>query len=91
MEFATRLRAAQFIATFAIGFGILCTQVATFTSVTFYLSAPPFGLSTAALGWLFITYLVGAVLTPIAGRGTVATDDARRFSWRSPWGSAPCC
>lgn len=40
----------------------------TFTYVNFYLSAPPFGLSTGALGLIFVVYLVGAVLTPPAGR-----------------------
>jgi MFS family permease len=65
---ATHLRNPQLVATYVIGFCILCTQVATFTYVTFHLAAPPFGLTTAALGWIFITYLVGAVVTPIAGR-----------------------
>ena len=39
-----------------------------FTYVTFHLAAPPFSLSTVALGWLFVVYLVGAVVTPFAGR-----------------------
>jgi MFS transporter, YNFM family, putative membrane transport protein len=38
-----------------------------FTYVTFLLAAPPFALSTVALGWLFVVYLVGAVVTPFAG------------------------
>jgi MFS transporter, YNFM family, putative membrane transport protein len=62
------LRNPQLIATYAIGFCILCAQVATFTYVTFHLAAPPYGLSAAALGWIFITYLLGAAVTPIAGR-----------------------
>jgi MFS family permease len=65
---SSHLRNTQLVATYAIGFCILCVQVATFTYVTFYLAAAPFGLSTAALGWIFITYLLGAVVTPIAGR-----------------------
>ena len=32
-----------------------------FTYVTFHLAAPPYSLSTVALGWLFVVYLVGAV------------------------------
>jgi MFS family permease len=39
-----------------------------FTWVTFYLAAPPFHLSTAALGSLFFVYLVGAIVTPWCGR-----------------------
>jgi YNFM family putative membrane transporter len=63
------LRNPQLLATFAVGFGMLCTQVAMFTYVPFLLAAPPFSLSTAALGLLFLTYVVGAVVTPLAGRG----------------------
>ena len=62
------LRNRQLRATYAVGFCVLFTQVAMFTYVTFHLAAPPFSLSTAALGWLFVVYLVGAVVTPFAGR-----------------------
>jgi len=58
----------QLLATCAIGFCILFTHVAMFTYVTFHLAAPPFSLSTVALGWLFIVYLVGIVITPFGGR-----------------------
>jgi YNFM family putative membrane transporter len=60
-------RNRQLLATDAVGFCVLFTQVAMFTYVTFYLGAPPFGLSTAALGWLFVVYLIGAAITPLAG------------------------
>ena len=62
------LRNGQLVATYAIGFCVLFTQVAMFTYVTFYLAAPPFGLSTAALGWLFVVYVVGAIVVPFGGR-----------------------
>jgi YNFM family putative membrane transporter len=58
----------QLVATYGVGFCVLFTQVAMFTYVTFYLAAPPFNLSTMALGWLFTTYLVGAIVTPFSGR-----------------------
>jgi predicted MFS family arabinose efflux permease len=58
----------QLVTTYAIGFCVLFTQVALFTYVTFHLAAPPYSLSTAALGWLFVVYLIGAVATPLAGR-----------------------
>jgi MFS family permease len=35
--------------------------------VTFHAAAPPFNLTTVALGWLFAVYLVGAIATPFAG------------------------
>jgi MFS transporter, YNFM family, putative membrane transport protein len=58
----------QLLATDVVGFCVLFTQVAMFTYVTFHLSEDPYNLSTAALGWLFIVYLVGAIVTPVAGR-----------------------
>jgi predicted MFS family arabinose efflux permease len=57
----------QLIGTNIVGFCVLFVQVAMFSYVTFHLSAPPYSLSTAALGWLFVVYLVGAVVMPIAG------------------------
>ena len=62
------LRHPQLIATYSVGFCVLCAQVAMFTYVPFPLSSPPFNLSTAALGWIFAVYLVGAIVTPFAGR-----------------------
>jgi YNFM family putative membrane transporter len=61
------LRNPQLVATYVVGFCVLCAQVAMFTYVQFPLAAPPFNLSTIVLGWLFAVYLVGAVVTPIAG------------------------
>ena len=58
----------RLLATFAVGFMVLFSIVATFTYVTFHLSAPPFRLGTSALSYLFTVYLVGAVVTPFAGR-----------------------
>ena len=40
-----------------------------FTFVGFHLAAPPYELSTAAIGSLFITYLAGVVTTSLVGRG----------------------
>jgi predicted MFS family arabinose efflux permease len=62
------LRNAQLQTTFAIGLCVLFTLVAMFTYATFLLHAPPFNLSTSALGSLFFVYLIGAVITPLAGR-----------------------
>ena len=56
------------VATFAVGFCVLFTQVAMFTYVTFHLAAPPFDLTTRALGWLFAVYLIGALVTPVGGQ-----------------------
>ncbi|HJZ75675.1 MAG TPA: MFS transporter [Vicinamibacterales bacterium] len=61
------LRNRQLAATCAVGFCVLFTQVAMFTYVTFHVAAPPYSLSTVAIGWLFVVYLVGAIVTPLAG------------------------
>lgn len=58
----------RLLATNLVGLCVLFSQVAVFTFVTFYLSDPPFHLSTAALGYLFVVYLVGASIVPMAGR-----------------------
>ena len=40
-----------------------------FTYANFLLAAPPYGLGPAALGSIFVVYLIGLVTTPIAMRG----------------------
>ena len=65
---AAHLANPRLLATYAVGFGVLFTLIATFTYVNFYLAAPPFGLGTTALGLLFTVYLVGAAITPVGGR-----------------------
>jgi MFS transporter, YNFM family, putative membrane transport protein len=64
----THLTSRELAGAYAAGFCVLFTQIAMFTYVTFHLADPPFALSTAALGWLFAVYLVGAAITPISGR-----------------------
>ena len=61
------LRNPKLLATYAAGFCILFSLLGMFTYVNFYLSAPPFDLGTGALGLIFVVYLVGAGLTPLAG------------------------
>lgn len=62
------LRNRQLTVTNAVGFCVLFTQTAIFTYITFHLSEAPYLLGSAALGWLFVVYLFGAAVTPIAGR-----------------------
>jgi MFS transporter, YNFM family, putative membrane transport protein len=65
---AGHLRNRRLLATCAVGFCVLFTLLATFTYVNFYLAAPPFHLSTQALGLLFTVYLLGMIVTPATGR-----------------------
>jgi len=62
------LRNSQLLATCAVGFNVLFCMVAAFTYVNFYLADKPFYLGSAALGSIFGVYLIGAVITPVAGR-----------------------
>jgi len=73
LRHSARLMAGHFlnppiVATFAIGFGVLFSFVAAFTYINFYLAAPPFELSTSALGAIFVVYLLAVVVTPMTGR-----------------------
>ncbi|HNW44936.1 MAG TPA: MFS transporter [Elusimicrobiales bacterium] len=65
---AGHLRNKRLLGIYAVGFTILFSLVGTFTYITFYLAEPPFGLGPALLGGIFSVYLVGAVITPLAGR-----------------------
>jgi MFS transporter, YNFM family, putative membrane transport protein len=72
------LRNPQLVATYIIGFGVLFNFIAVFTYVNFLLAAPPFNLSAAFLGSIFVVYLVGSLLTPLTGRA-VRRFGRRRF------------
>ncbi len=56
------------LATYAVGASVLFALSAAFTFATFYLSGPPFRLSTAQLGTIFFVYLAGVIATPVSGR-----------------------
>jgi MFS family permease len=47
---------------------VLFSLVATFTYVNFYLGDPPFSRGPALLSSIFVVYLVGVFVTPMAGR-----------------------
>lgn len=56
----------RLVGAFLIAFALFFTFTGTFTYITFYLSAPPFNLSTVVLGLIFLTYVTG-VISPFAG------------------------
>jgi MFS family permease len=62
------LRNPRLLAVCGMGFTILFSHVGVFTFASFYLARPPFNLSPAALGSVFFVYLLGCVVTPLAGR-----------------------
>jgi len=52
----------------ALGFTVLFAQVGMFTFVNLHLAAAPYGFNSAQLANVFAVYLVGVVVTPLAGR-----------------------
>jgi MFS transporter, YNFM family, putative membrane transport protein len=58
----------RLLATYAVGFNVLFCLVAAFTYVNFYLADKPFFLGPTALATIFAVYLIGAAITPAAGR-----------------------
>lgn len=62
------LRNFRLVATFAVGFGVLFIFLAIFTYVNFHLAAPPYSLSPAILGIIFVVYLFGTSTTPFTGK-----------------------
>lgn len=71
-------RNPQLVATYAVGFGVLFNFIATFSFISFRLAAAPYNLSPTALGAIFVVYLSGSVLTPLAG-WVVGRFGRRRF------------
>ena len=76
--FALQLRNRQVLVTCAAGFAVLFSIVATFTFANLLLAAPPYDLGPAELGSIFVTYLLGALVTPAATR--FATRFGRRWT-----------
>jgi predicted MFS family arabinose efflux permease len=62
------LRNPRLLANFGMGASVLFALVGCFTYANFYLAAEPFRLNSAQLGSIFFVYLLGAVITPQAGR-----------------------
>ncbi len=64
----THLKNGQLLATYWVGFNVLFCLVGAFTYVNFYLADEPFHLGPAALASIFGVYLIGAAVTPVAGK-----------------------
>ncbi len=62
------LRNPRLLAVFGMGFSVLFGLVGAFTYVNFYLAGPPFHMNPAQLGSVFFVYLLGLIVTPLAGR-----------------------
>ncbi|MFZ0828453.1 MAG: MFS transporter [Verrucomicrobiia bacterium] len=62
------LRNPRLLAVCGLGFTVLFSLVGVFTYANFYLARPPFNLAPSELGSIFFVYLLGCVVTPLAGR-----------------------
>ena len=83
-EMLQHFRDSRLVATYCVGFCVLFTFSTIFTFVGFHLAAPPYELSTAAIGSLFVTYLAGVVTTPLVGRGVARWAAGAWCCSRSP-------
>jgi MFS family permease len=57
----------RLLAVCGMGFTVLFSLVGVFTYVNFHLARAPYSLSPAQLGEVFAVYLLGCVVTPLAG------------------------
>ncbi|MDD2846342.1 MAG: MFS transporter [Rhodoferax sp.] len=75
------LRHKRLMASCAVGFCVLFSLVGTFTYVNFYLASSPFNLSASGLANVFAVYLVGVLVTPLAGRHTERLGYMKSLLW----------
>ncbi|MCF5665057.1 MFS transporter [Pseudomonas marginalis] len=68
------------LAAYAVGFCVLFSQVAAFTYAGLYLGLPPFNLGPAALGTLYMVFLLALIVIPIAGRLSKSRPHAELLS-----------
>jgi len=78
------LQNPRLLAVCGMGFTVLFSLVGAFTYASFYLARPPFNLRSAGLGSVFFVYLLGCVVTPLAGRFL----DRRGFRRTALWAVA---
>jgi predicted MFS family arabinose efflux permease len=67
-SFPAHLSNKRLLATCAVGFGVLFSLVSVFTYINFRLSGAPYFMGPAALGAIFVVYLGGVVMSPVAAR-----------------------
>jgi predicted MFS family arabinose efflux permease len=67
-SFPEHLSNPRLLATYVVGFGVLFSLVTVFTFINFRLAEAPYNLGPAALGGIFVVYLGGVAISPVAGR-----------------------
>ena len=84
LNLARHLRNGKLLATCLVGGCILFVQVASFTYGALQLAGAPHRLSSKALGSVFAVFLVGVVVTPLAGRAIAVRGRIATFA--AAWG-----
>ena len=67
-ELAAHIRSRRLVGAFLIGASVLFAFIAVFTYLPYYLSAAPFGLSTAAVSSFYFAYLAGVATSLLVPR-----------------------
>lgn len=78
---ASHLANPRLLGAYAVGFALFFAFMAVFTYLPFYLEAPPFLLSPAAIGLVYTVYAAGIVSSPIAGLLTRVMTRQRLMMW----------
>jgi YNFM family putative membrane transporter len=61
-------RNRRLLGSFVIGAGVFFATIGVFTYLPYYLTAPPFNLSTAVISSLYVIYVVGVLTSLVSGR-----------------------
>ncbi len=67
-EMARHLQNRRIVGGLVIGFSVFFGFIAVFTYLPYYLTAPPFGLSTAKVSGVYLVYVAGIATSWTAGR-----------------------
>jgi YNFM family putative membrane transporter len=68
LGFKELLSRRELLRNYLVAFGAFWVFSASFNYLPFYLSGPPFFVSTQVITLIYLTYLVGAAMGPLAGR-----------------------
>ncbi|MBP8646738.1 MAG: MFS transporter [Syntrophobacteraceae bacterium] len=66
--FVQLLSKKQFLRIYFVAFGAFFAFSSLFNYLPFYLSGPPFGAKTEVITLLYLSYVVGIVISPLAGK-----------------------
>jgi YNFM family putative membrane transporter len=67
LGFRDLLSRTDLLRIYAVGFGSLFVYLSIFNYMPFYLSGPPFNASINVITLLYTTYIVGIIISPLAG------------------------